>query len=100
MDNPTPARAGPRGLAGVGDRDTKFIAAFDEVFRAADIRIIKTPPQAPRARPIAGTNDGLGGSDLAPLDGSQVLPGIARLVAEPRCASRVSSFSSFEDSEV
>jgi transposase InsO family protein len=36
----------------VSDRDTKFIAAFDEVFRADGVRIIKVPPQAPRANAI------------------------------------------------
>jgi putative transposase len=37
----------------IRDRDTKFTTGFDDVFTSAGIKIIKTPPQAPRANAIA-----------------------------------------------
>jgi transposase InsO family protein len=37
----------------VRDRDTKFIRAFDDVFTGAGIRVLKSPPRAPRANAFA-----------------------------------------------
>ncbi len=36
----------------IRDRDTKFTAAFDEVFRSERIRIIRSPVRAPRANAV------------------------------------------------
>src|SRR6266542_7004783 len=37
----------------IHDRDSKFTAAFDEVFRSEDIRVIHTPIRAPQANAYA-----------------------------------------------
>jgi len=37
----------------IRDRDAKFTAAFDAVFTASDIRILRTPVREPRANAIA-----------------------------------------------
>jgi putative transposase len=37
----------------IRDRDSKYSASFDEVFRSEGIRVVKTPVRAPKANAIA-----------------------------------------------
>jgi hypothetical protein len=50
------------------DRDTKFTAAFDTVFTAAGVDVLRAPPQAPRATPTR--NAGSAPSDASAPTGS------------------------------
>jgi hypothetical protein len=44
--------AGTRVKFVLHDRDASFTAAFDDVFRAAGVRIVRSAVQAPRMKPL------------------------------------------------
>ena len=62
-------------------RDTKFTAAFDAVFTAIGVRIVKTPVQAPRANSIM--ERWIGGCRRELLDRTLIwnLPHLRRILA-------------------
>jgi putative transposase len=53
MDAGSPSRRATSPWFLIHDRDTTFSRAFDDVFRAEGIKVIRTPVQAPNANAFA-----------------------------------------------
>ena len=75
----------------IRDRDTKYVAGFDEVFRSEGAQIIQTPFQAPNANAYA--SDSYGPSDLS----ASTTSSFSTLDTSNDCSATTSSITTITD---